>query len=84
VALVRTEVSEESIAYIIWLEGISELGTTSAVNSNWSTLRSSLIPSTQIMEPIRSFETSVLARPTRRQIPEHGILHSHRRENLNS
>jgi hypothetical protein len=36
------------------------------------------------MEPIRSSETSVHTRVTRRYIPENGILHSHRRENLKS
>jgi hypothetical protein len=36
-----------------------------------------------MMEAQRS-ETSVLARATRRNIPENGILYSHRRENLKS
>jgi hypothetical protein len=36
------------------------------------------------MEAIRSSETSVDTRSTRRHIPENGILHSHRRENLKS
>jgi hypothetical protein len=36
---------------------------------------SSLILFTLTMEAIRSSETSVLARATRRHIPEHGILH---------
>jgi hypothetical protein len=36
------------------------------------------------MEVTHSFETSVLTRSTRRHIPEDGILHSYRRENLNA
>jgi hypothetical protein len=37
-----------------------------------------------MMEAIRPSKTSVLARATRRNIPEDGILHSYRRENLKS
>jgi hypothetical protein len=40
--------------------------------------------STVKMEAIRSSETSVHTRSTRRHIPGDGILHSHRRENLKS
>jgi hypothetical protein len=36
------------------------------------------------MEAIRSSETLVHTRSTQRYIPEDGILHSHRRENLKS
>jgi hypothetical protein len=39
---------------------------------------------TQMMEAIRSFETSILTRATRCNIQEDGILHSHRRGNLKS
>jgi hypothetical protein len=59
VPLVRTDVSEESIATIIRVTRLVELGTTIAVTSNLSTLYA-----------IRSSETSVLTRATRHNIPE--------------
>jgi hypothetical protein len=38
----------------------------------------------KMMEMLRSTETSVLKRAAQRNIPEDGILHSHRSENLKS
>jgi hypothetical protein len=83
VAFVRTDVSEERTASIIRVERIRGIRTTLAVTSNTANVvPSSLILFNPMMEAIRSSETSVLTRPTRRHIPEDDILHSHRRENL--
>jgi hypothetical protein len=47
-------------------------------------LRRVALVRTDVSEALRSSEPSVLARATRRNIPEDTVLHSHRRENLKS
>jgi hypothetical protein len=76
VALVRTDLSEEHSATIIRVTGIGELGRTLAVASNRHTLRRNTM-----MEALRSSETSILRKSTRRNIPKEGILRSQGREN---
>jgi hypothetical protein len=83
VALIRTDVSEELSASLIRVTRICEIGTTLGLTSN----RRSVVHSTPILvilmtEALRSSETSVLTRPTRRYISEDAIPHSHRRGNL--
>jgi hypothetical protein len=68
-ALIRTEVSDELSASLIWVTRIGERGRRLALTSNRRMLR-------------RNNETSVLTRATRHNIPEDTTLNSHRRENL--
>jgi hypothetical protein len=86
VALVRTDISVERITSIIRVTRIGVLGT-SAVSSNQRNLRSMLrllvtadvVRSstnhfTLMMEALRSSETALIGRETRRNIPEEDIL----------
>jgi hypothetical protein len=88
VARVRTEVSEELSASISRVTRISELGTLVILRSvcrlpvNTNVVILSPILATLMMEALSSSQTSVLPTVTRRNNPEDGILHSHRRENL--
>jgi hypothetical protein len=71
VTLVRTDVSEERIASIIGVTRIGELGTTLAMSVLWLLVTANVVPSslilvTQMMEAIRSSETSVITRATQR------------------
>jgi hypothetical protein len=86
VDLVRTDVSEELSAPLIRVTRISELGTTLVLTSSVRQLlvRASVFPSSLILvtlknEALSSYQTLVLIRATRRNIPEDTILHSHRR-----
>jgi hypothetical protein len=76
VALVKTDDSEERIASS--LRSVLRLLVTANVVPSLPLLV------TLMMEAIRSSETWGLTRATRRNIPEYGIPHSHRRENLKS
>jgi hypothetical protein len=73
VTLVRTDISEEHIAYIIRVIRIVQLGTMLAINSNRSTLRrkTSYHPD----DGGDTFLRNVSSRATRRSIREDGILH---------
>jgi hypothetical protein len=78
VDLVRTDVLEEDMVYIIRVKRISELGTTWAVTSNSDTANvvpSSLIIFTFMIDAIYSSGSSVLTTAILYNILEDGILH---------
>jgi hypothetical protein len=77
VALVRTDVSEERMGSIIRVTRIDDLRTTLA-----TAVPSSPILVILMMEAIISSEMSVLTTTPQRNLPEDGIVHSHRREDI--
>jgi hypothetical protein len=79
VDLVRSDVSEKRISSICSVQiSASSLQPPAHAGSSLADF------TTLKMETIRSSEMSVHTRSTRRHIPEDGIVHSHRRENLKS
>jgi hypothetical protein len=80
VALVRTDVSEERITFVIraFLLSLVRL----LVSANVCPGSPTLV--ILMMKAIRTSETSVITRATRRNILEDCIRHSRRRENLNT
>jgi hypothetical protein len=85
VALVRTDVSVELIAYNIRVAILSVFHRSVRrllVMAN--VVPTSPILVTLMMEPLSSSETLALTRATRPNFPEDAILYSHSRENLKS
>jgi hypothetical protein len=72
-AFVRTDISEERVTSIFGVEIISELARYELVTAN--VLPNLLIVSTLMIEAIRSSDTSVHTRATRRRIREDDSLH---------
>jgi hypothetical protein len=80
----RTNVSEERIAFIIMFTIIGVLRSVLRSLVTTNVVPSSPVLVTLMMECLHSSVTLVLKGATRHNIPEDDILHSHRRENLKS
>jgi hypothetical protein len=84
VDLVRTDISEELSTSFIRVTRIGEPRTTLVIPSNRRSghrllVTASVVPSSPILatlmnEALSSFETTILTRPTRHNIPEEAIL----------
>jgi hypothetical protein len=67
----RNTLRKNTYSYIVYLSSVLWLLVNINVVSSWPILL------TVMMEAIRSSETSVLTRATRRNVPEDGIFHVH-------
>jgi hypothetical protein len=74
VALVRTDISEKSLASVFRVVRISKMGTTLDMIVTAYVIPSSLILFTLVMETICSTETSVLSTATRRYIQKTAVF----------
>jgi hypothetical protein len=89
--LLRADVSKGTYSFHHQGDNIGELGMLAVTSNKSSVLRllvtANVVPSSQILvtlmtEAIHSSGMSLPTRATQRNIPEDGILHSHRHQNL--